>query len=188
MSQQMTAPSEKAQVSAPAESPNDPCARCGFPRREHALGYSRSSCTFGVIPEWSAPRPMEGSETSDDAFEDRMRTITERCDDATDISPRHARERNRALNHLFADDIPWLIALARSSRENEREARKDSERIDALDKTREPVTNHDGTELIAYAWGVHGQHLGVREALDDLVAEFAESASVSLGASEEKGR
>lgn len=39
----------------PAEGPEDPCATCGKPRREHRPGYSAHRCTFVVRPALSAP-------------------------------------------------------------------------------------------------------------------------------------
>jgi hypothetical protein len=42
----------------------------------------------------------------------------------------------------------------------------DTERLDWLDEQREPVSR-DGETLECYAWGVYGQNLGVREAIDN---------------------
>ena len=50
---------------------------------------------------------------------------------------------------------------------------KDSERLDWLDKTRQPVPSADGLELIASAWGVHGQCVSVRQAIDNEITAIA---------------
>jgi hypothetical protein len=51
--------------------------------------------------------------------------------------------------------------------------------LDRLDETREPIASSDGTTLIAYAWGVQGQHLAVRDALRDLLPAVVSSGGIA---------
>jgi hypothetical protein len=43
---------------------------------------------------------------------------------------------------------------------------EDAARLDWLDAQREPITNHDGTELLAYGWGIQEQRHTLRDAID----------------------
>lgn len=46
-----------------SENPN--CARCGFPKSEHRLGYSRSRCQFDIIPTSSRRRALDAINRDD---------------------------------------------------------------------------------------------------------------------------
>lgn len=193
MSQQMTAqPSEKAKQLAEAAFDVWTTTQQEAEAQAALLDYIAS-----LEAQVSAPRPMEGSEPSE-ADVDRFIRLwyNPEWDGPGDLIDEKASVQDRARARTV---LRGMLAELRSSREKERDARADSERLDWLADNCTSVSDGYGPngELAQpFTASTHGRVLITplrlptvpREVSDWFRAAIDAARSVSLGASEEKGR